>query len=128
MFAAIRPSDVVAYKTAKLETLSGATVSRDLSILHSVFAWGVVTAQADRNPATGVPHPAAAQRKGNALRPDEVQQLARSFDDEQDRLVFLMLVLTGLRRSELQALRWEAVDLIENRLRVVDSKTELGKR
>jgi integrase len=128
MFAGIRPSDVVAYKTAKLQKLAGATVSRDLSILHSIFAWGVVTERIDRNPSAGVPHPAAAKRKGNALRPEEVQALARAFDDEQDRLVFLTLVLTGMRRSELQAIRWEAVDLIENRLRVVDSKTETGER
>lgn len=66
--------------------------------------------------------------KGNALTPQEVQALARSFVDEQDRLVFLALVLTGMRRAELQALRWADVDLIENRVRVVDSKTELGSR
>jgi integrase len=42
--------------------------------------------------------------------------------------VFLTLVLTGLRRTELQALRWRDVDLIENRLRVADSKTETGER
>jgi integrase len=126
--AAIRPSDITAYKTAALEELSGASVSRDLSILHSIFAWAVVTERMDRNPATGVPHPAKAKRKGNALRPDEVQALARAFDDGLARLVFLFLVLTGVRRSELQALRWDAVDLIENRLRVVDSKTETGER
>src|SRR5206468_2159285 len=126
--AAIRPSDVTGYKVAKLEKLSGASVSRDLSILHSIFAWAVVTERADRNPVDGVPHPRAAQRKGNALKPEEMQALARGFDDEQDRLVFLTLVLTGLRRAELQALRWANVDLIENRLRVVDSKTETGER
>ena len=126
--AAIRPADVVAYKAAMLETYSGASVSRDLSILHSLFAWAVVTERVDRNPVEGVPHPRAAQRKGNALRPDEVQALLRGFDDEHDRLVFLTLVLTGLRRAELQALRWREVDLIDNRLRVADSKTETGSR
>lgn len=33
-----------------------------------------------------------------------------------------------MRRAELQRLRWREVDLIENRLRVVDSKTETGVR
>jgi integrase len=126
--AEIRPSDVTAYKAAMLEDYSAATVSRDLSILHAIFAWAVVTERADRNPADGVPHPRAAQRKGNALRPEQVQALLRGFVEGQDRLVFLTLVLTGLRRAELQALRWCDVDLIENRLRVVDSKTETGSR
>jgi Phage integrase central domain len=66
---AIRPSDVTAYKSAMLEEYSAASVSRDLSILHSIFAWAVVTERTDRNPADGVPHPRAAQRKGNALAP-----------------------------------------------------------
>jgi integrase len=37
-------------------------------------------------------------------------------------------VLCGLRRHELQQLRWRDVDLVENVLRVVDSKTEDGIR
>jgi integrase len=127
--AVLRPSDISTYKVRMLsEGYAAATVSRDLSILHSMLAWAVVTERIDRNPATGVPHPRAAQRKGNALAPQEVQALARAFTDDQDRLVFLALVLTGIRRAELQALRWAHVDLIENRIRVVDSKTELGSR
>lgn len=35
-----------------------------------------------------------------------------------DRVAFLALVLTAVRRSELQTLRWRDVDLIENVLRV----------
>jgi integrase/recombinase XerD len=49
------------------------------------------------------------------------------FADEQARVAFLTLVLTG-RRGELQALRWRDVDLVENVLRVRDSKTEDGVR
>jgi hypothetical protein len=60
----IRPSDVSAYKRTMLdEGYSGASVSRDLSILHSIIAWAVVTERMDRNPADGVPHPTAAKRK-----------------------------------------------------------------
>ena len=44
------------------------------------------------------------------------------------RTVFLTLVLCGLRRSELQALRWSDVDLLEGVLRVRDSKTDEGVR
>lgn len=42
--------------------------------------------------------------------------------------MFLTLVLTGLRRSELQALRWRDVELADCVLRVRDSKTEEGVR
>lgn len=42
--------------------------------------------------------------------------------------MFLTLILTGLRRSELQALRWRDVDLLEGVLRVCRSKSEAGER
>jgi integrase len=51
-----------------------------------------------------------------------------AIDDEQTRAVFLTLVRTGLRSAELRSLRWRDVDLIENRLRVENSKTETGER
>ncbi len=37
-------------------------------------------------------------------------------------------MLTGLRRFELQALRWGHVDMLEGTLRVVESKSEEGER
>jgi integrase len=127
--AELRPSDVTAYKSRMLTGgYSGASVSRDMSILHSLLAWAVVSERVDRNVATGVPHPKRTQRKGDALTPQEVQALAKAFSDDQDRLVLLTLVLTGIRKTEMQSLRWGDVDLIENRLRVADSKTETGSR
>jgi integrase len=103
-------------------------VSRDLSIAHAIFEWAVGLELLDRNPTRGVPRPTVRQRKGHALDPATVQALARAFTDGQARVAFLTFVLTGVRRSELQALRWRDVDLIDNRLRVVDSKTETGER
>jgi integrase/recombinase XerD len=43
-------------------------------------------------------------------------------------VVFLTLVLTGVRRFELQALRWRDLSLVEGVLRVRDSKSEEGVR
>jgi integrase len=43
-------------------------------------------------------------------------------------LVFLVVNLTGLRCSELQELRWRDVNMLEATLRVVDSKSEEGRR
>jgi integrase len=42
--------------------------------------------------------------------------------------VFLTVVLTGIRCAEMQKLKWTDVDLIENRLGVVDSKRKTGER
>lgn len=99
--ADVRPSHVSDYVTKTSTKLAAASVGRDLSILHAIFEWAVALELVDRNPTRGVARPTV-------------------------RVAFLTFVLTGLRRSELQALQWRDVDLIENRLRVVDSKTDTG--
>jgi integrase len=126
--ARVQAGDVVAYKATKLEKYGASTVSRDLSILHSFFAWAAVAKGVRPNPTEGVPHPRKPKWRGQALKPEEVQAILRSFDDEQARVVFLTVVLTGIRCAEMQKLGWSDVDLIENRLRVVDSKTKTGER
>jgi integrase len=126
--ADIRPSHVSDYVTKHSANMAAASVNRDVSILHAIFEWAEGLELVDRNPTRGVARPLVRQRKGHALRPEQVQALARAFTVDQDRVAFLTLILTGVRRSELQALRWADVDLIDNRLRVVDSKTELGSR
>jgi integrase len=126
--AEIEPGDVVAYKGAMLKTHGPYSVSLDLVILHQFFKWALIAKGLRSNPAQGVPHPRLPKWRGQALAPELVQALLRAFEDGQDRCVFLMLILTGVRRMELQALRWANVDLIENRLRVADSKTKTGER
>jgi integrase len=60
------------------------------------------------------------------LNPAAVQAILCGFTDLQARVVFLTVVLTGIRCAEMQKLKWTDVDLIENRLGVVDSKTKTG--
>jgi integrase len=47
--------------------------------------------------------PKLPRRKWRILEPVEVGRVYKGFTDEQARTVFLTLVLTGVRRSELQA-------------------------
>jgi integrase len=54
--------------------------------------------------------------------------VANAIEDTVAHVMFLTLVLTGVRRFELYALRWSDVDLLERVLRVRDSKSEDGIR
>lgn len=127
--ADLRPRDVAAYIADQTtDGFAPATVNRDVSILHDLLKVAVREELIDSNPASGAERPRVRQRRWRILKPVEVALVARSFTDEQARVVFLVLVICGLRRHELQALRWRDVDLIENVLRVADSKTEEGVR
>jgi len=138
----LRPRDIAAYITAQSGAgVAPATVNRDVSVLHDILKVAVREEILDTNPAAGAERPRVRQRPWRILRPTEVARVARAIDElvgeatDEERpwrqlakVAFLTLAMTGLRRHELQALRWRDVDLVENVLRVVDSKTEDGIR
>ena len=126
--AAIRPRDVAAYVAQVSADYAPATVVRDVSVLHAIFTSAKLEELVDSNPAERAERPKASRRRWRILEPVEVARVAGELTDDQDRAVFLTLVLTGLRRHELVGLRWRDVALAEGVLRVRDSKTEDGVR
>lgn len=127
--AELSPRDVADYIAKQTKAgFAPATVNRDVSILHDVLKVAVREELIPTNPASGAERPRVRQKRWRILKPVEVGAVARAFTDDQARVAFLVLVLCGLRRHELQQLRWRDVDLVENVLRVVDSKTEDGIR
>ncbi len=117
-----------AYIAAASELAAPATVGRDVSVLHAIFRSAQREELIESNPAAGAERPKVKRRRWRILQPVEVPRVAKAFTDDQARVIFLTLMLTGIRRHELQGLRWRDIDLIENRLRVTDSKTEQGIR
>ena len=105
-----------------------ATVGGDVDTFFEVMKTAKREELIDSNPVEGVERPKIRRRKWRILEPVEVARVRKAFTEQQPRVAFLTLVLTGIRRFELQGLRWRDVDLVENVLRVVDSKTEEGVR
>jgi integrase len=126
--SAIRPRHVAAWRDSALRELEPATVSRHMTVLNLICKWALREELLERNPVTGTGYPKVRQKKGVVLSPEQVRALLRSFEDEQAKTAFLTFLLTGIRISELQALRWHDLSLTERRLRVEDSKTETGER
>jgi integrase len=124
----IRPRDVAAYTREALTRFAPKTVNLHLTVLHDVLKTAKREELIESNPVEGVERPKVTRRRWRILEPVEVGRVAKAFTDTQARLIFLTLVLTGVRRFELQALRWRDVDLIENVLRVRESKSEEGER
>lgn len=99
-----------------------------MNVLVDIFNSAIREALVQANPALLVERPRIPRRNWRILEPAEVARVAKAFTDEQARVVFLTLVLTGIRRFELEALRWRDIDLLESVIRVRDSKTEEGIR
>ena len=112
--AAVRPRHVAEYVADASTRYGASTVCRDVSLLHAVYVTAMREELVETNPASRAERPKLPRRKWRILEPVEVGRVARAFTDPQARAVFLTLVLTGLRRSELQRLRWCDVDLVES--------------
>jgi integrase len=126
--ATIRPLDVAAYVDDRLRTFSAKTVNVHLNLLHDVLKGAIADELIQSNPVAGVERPKVKRNRWRILQPAEVPAVSKAFSDARGRRVFLTLILTGLRRSELRALRWGHVNLMEGTLRVVESKSEEGER
>lgn len=126
--ADIRPRHVAEYVAAASRELSAASVNRDISILYDILKTAKRQELVDSNAADDASRPKLPPFRPRILTPQEVGLILRAFTDAQARVAFLVLVSCGLRQSELLNLRWRDIDLIENVLRVVESKSEDGRR
>jgi integrase len=125
----IRPTHVASYVTDQLGDYSPATVNGDVDVLFEILKTAKREELVDQNAAEGAERPRVPRRRWRILEPVEVARVAKALaHDQQAHAAFVTLVVTGIRRFELQALRWRDVDLVENVLRVRDSKTEDGIR
>lgn len=125
---AIRPRDLAAYTRHALGSFAPKTVQLHLNVLHDVFKTALREELVDANPVAGAERPKIPARRWRILEPVEIGRVLKAFTDEQARAIFLTVVLTGLRRFELKALRWRDVALVEGVLRVRVSKSEEGER
>jgi integrase len=131
------------------------TVNKIVTQLHSVYEFAVDRHQLNVNPAAKVKrlresNDAArfdfyspeeiitlveAATKGAHRDPDsrrgtrEPERALQAAEDRQDAAIYLTAALSGLRRSELLALRWEDVDFEQSSIRVYEgfSANKLGK-
>ncbi|MBA2764860.1 MAG: site-specific integrase, partial [Thermoleophilaceae bacterium] len=108
---------VVDYQRAKLNAgLSPKTVANHVRLLHGIFRYAVGQEWAARNPVAGIEHPGDPNkvREIRALTTSELAVLLEAIPDDDlgatDRVLYLAAAMTGMRKGELQALRWMDVD------------------
>jgi integrase len=125
----VRPRDVAAYiADPSKQGYSASLVQPDVVVLSAIFRSAKQEEPVTSNPAEGAGRPKLPPFRPPILTPAEVQSIRRELTDHRAGVLFLTLELTAIRRFEARRLRWRDIDLIENVLKVVDSKSEKGFR
>ena len=111
----------------RAEGLSPSTTKNALMPLRAIFRRAVSRGELGINPTQGVELPAARGRRERIAGPTEAASLIAALD-QRDQAVWSTALYAGLRRGELQALRWEDVDLAAGVIRVERSYDPRAKR
>ncbi len=103
--------------------LSPKSVQRRLSGCRSFLAWMVKQGRIDTNPAAGIRAPKAARKLPQVLDVDEAVRLVELPTDAplgtRDRAMLELFYSSGLRLSELCALRWRDLQLADGLVQVM---------
>ncbi|MBB5015420.1 tyrosine recombinase XerC [Rehaibacterium terrae] len=119
----LRPDHLRAFVASEHRRgLSGKSLQRRLSACRSLFRHLEREDLIDADPATGIRAPKAPRKLPQVLDADEMTRLVELPPEGalglRDRAMLELFYSSGLRLSELCALRWDALDLVEGLVRV----------
>lgn len=109
-------------------------VKLTVAVMRSAFGHAVKTRRLGHNPAEHVDAPAYKAPERTPWTVEEATTFIRyargqtPWAHHRDAELFIAMMLTGLRRGEALALRWEDVDVDHKVIRVRRSLTEVGGR
>jgi integrase len=99
------------FSRKKAAGLGARTVRYIYSIAYESLQHAVKTGVLYRNVAQATEPPRLEHKTIPTLAPEQLNKFFESIKDEQYYTLFYMLLLTGMRRGEALALRWNHVDL-----------------
>lgn len=123
--ATIRPGHVDAWIGRMRSACADATVARAFSLLRAITSHSVRSGMIGESPCRGVQmRQVRAVREVRMFSQEETDRLLAASSGRM-RAILEVALGTGLRRSELAALRWEWIDL-ERRVLTVPASVESG--
>jgi integrase len=130
----IRQQDVAVWLAElRKEGLAPATVEKTRVIMNRSFQLGAQweIPGADRNPVKGVPRIKFSNARETYINAEEAARLVTAAEKSRNKqlgAIIRLLLLLGMRVSELLSMRWENVDTAKRTLFIPTSKTGRSRR
>jgi len=106
------------YQDIQAADLSPATVRYHHAVMHKALATAIKRGLLSRNVADGADIPKLSHQEFETWDRDEVTQFLKAAKDSQYYPLFHTALYTGMRRSELGALRWSDIDFLYSQISV----------
>lgn len=100
------------------------TANRVKALLSSVFGWAISTGLWETNPVIGIKSNSETQRD-RFLQSDELPRFFNALAEEQNETIkdyVLLSLLTGARRSNVLAMRWQDINFERGEWRIEETK------
>ena len=118
----LKPEHLQKHYTSTLNSgLSASTVRYHHAIIHKALQTAVKWGLVSRNVADGVDVPRARRTEMQTWDEDDIARFFEAAKDSPYYVLFYTALFTGMRRSELLALRWCDVDLIFSQVYITRS-------
>jgi integrase len=105
--------------------LSPVTVKRHLAAIHCALKKGIEWGLVSLNVSDSITLPHSQRPDMNIMNEDEIHSFLEAAKATDYYVIFYVLLFTGMRRSEILALRWSDVDLLLCRLSISRSIHQL---
>jgi len=114
----VRPSDVQTFYDELGQTYRAETVKTVHTVLRGIYRHAIADGLIAVNPTDERRLPTDRRDQPTVWTPDQVRTFLAAIDDDDDALLYQVLILTGLRIGEALGLKWDAVDLNAGTLHV----------
>jgi integrase len=117
------------YRLALMQDLAPATVNQHLCRVRGAYLNALQLGMIDRDPTVRVKYLDLERNEPKPLTNEEARRVLAACRDDREHLLVLALAYTGMRKSEVAGLRWEAIDFEAQtiRLEAAETKTNTGR-
>jgi len=126
--AKLKPTDIekLIIQLRDDDKLSDSTIRNVFAVLSLALNGAVRDGLLARNPAAQVKRPGVKRKEARHLDAKEVAAVLKAAESSRYHSALVLAAVTGMRRGELCALKWDAVDLDGGSLNVVATVARIG--